>query len=140
MDGPLQPLLKQYWSARGHLSIAKGLLLYDNKLVIPSSMRLEVLNQIHQGHLGITKCRARAHSGVWWPGISTIIEEMVAKCPVCAKAPLIPTNWPKRPWTKLAQDLFEFKNNTIFFSWITFHAGLKCCISVILKHVLSKQE
>ena len=43
-----QPLLRPYWEVRSHLSISRGLLLYDERLVMPRSMRIEVLNGIHE--------------------------------------------------------------------------------------------
>ena len=54
------PSLQPYFEKRAHLTLHKGLLSYDDRIVIPKMMRLEMLNKIHQGHLGITKCRARA--------------------------------------------------------------------------------
>ncbi|KAL9963916.1 hypothetical protein ACROYT_G027471 [Oculina patagonica] len=50
----------------------------------PSSMRLEILDKIHEGHQGITKCCERAKSSVWWPGLSREIQDLVQKCIVCA--------------------------------------------------------
>ena len=55
---PENPLLKQYWTNTDHLIIVDDLLLFDDRLVIPRSMRLNILNRIHEGHLGITKCCA----------------------------------------------------------------------------------
>ena len=56
----------------------------STRILIPSDMRLEVLDKIHQGHPGITKCRKRAKQAVWWPGLSRQIEDMVSSCRVCA--------------------------------------------------------
>ena len=50
---------------------------------------------------------------VWWPGVSTEIQEFVEKCPICARhqaqgaEPLITTPIPQLPWQKLAADVFE---------------------------------
>ena len=55
---PHNPLLRQYWQSRSHLAVVNDLLLYDERIVIPRTMRLEILDRIHQGHLGITKCCA----------------------------------------------------------------------------------
>ena len=110
---PHQPLLHPYWEKRSHFSVVDDLLLYDERIVIPRSMRLETLSCIHTGHLGITKCRARAQASVWWPGLSMQIENMVANCNTCAKDrpepkdPLKSTSFHSHPWERLAADLFE---------------------------------
>ena len=70
---PHQPLLGQYWESQSHLAIVDDILLYDERIVIPRPMRLDILDCFHQGHQGITKCRARARTSVWWPGLSTMI-------------------------------------------------------------------
>ena len=71
------PSLQSCFEKRAHLTLHKGLLIYDDRIVIPKTMRLETLNKIHQGHLGITTCHARAREAVWWPGILLSIEEMI---------------------------------------------------------------
>ena len=75
---PLQ--VREFFDSRGHLSISDGLLTYNDRIVIPTDMREEILERIHTGHQGITKCRARANLSVWWPGISKEIKEKVESC------------------------------------------------------------
>ena len=54
-------------------------------------------------------------SSVWWPGVSSAVEQFVQSCPVCQKLtippkePLIPTTLPNYPWERIAADLFELK-------------------------------
>ena len=62
---PQQPLLCPYWEHRAHLTVVDDLLLYDECVVIPRVLRLEVQDCIHRGHLGINKCRARACMSIW---------------------------------------------------------------------------
>ena len=113
---PHNPALKPYFDVQGHLSIADNLLLYDERIVIPQQMQLEILECIHQGHLGITKCRSRASETVWWPGWSVAIENLVKNCNTCAitrpatKEPLMPSPFPERPWERIAMDLCMYKS------------------------------
>ena len=115
---PENIVLQQYWSVRGHLTLVDDLLLYNDRLVIPLRLRVETLHRLHEGHLGISKTRRLAKSCVWWPTISSHIEEMVKRCRVCAmhrpekKEPLLPSSTPKRPWERLAMDLFELRGET----------------------------
>ena len=100
---PENSLLKQYWLNREQLTIVDDLLLLDDHLVIPRCLKLDTLNRLHEGHLGITKCRALARSSVWWPNISSDVEEMVNKCSTCAihhperKETLLPSSFPDCP-------------------------------------------
>ena len=56
----MPPELMPYFQFRSELSIAEGIVFKGDKIVIPSSLRKEMKERIHQGHLGIEKCKARA--------------------------------------------------------------------------------
>ena len=69
----------------GHLTVAQNVLSKDTRIIIPSSMHLEVLDKIHDAHMGINKCREPAKQAVWWPGLSKQIQDMVENCQKCLK-------------------------------------------------------
>lgn len=105
---------KDYWNFREELSFDKGVVTKGRRLVVPYSMRNNMLNQLHYGHSGIEKCKARAREVVFWPGINQEIEKKVGQCKVCnkyqrrpMKQPLKPHPIPLRPWQKVGLDLFE---------------------------------
>lgn len=106
-----------YWEVKAHLTVMNGVLLYDSRIVVPTSERLNILDRIHQAHQGIVKCRLRARRSVWWPRMSTQIQEMVQNCRVCRLTsdtpiePLCPSTLPERPWERLGADLFEFQKS-----------------------------
>lgn len=110
--------LKGYWSERGEITLVRGLLLKASRVIIPSCMRIEILDRLHEGHQGITKCRSRAKMSVWWPGLSRQIEDMVQGCRKCAEhrsfraEPLIPSVVPNRPWQIIGTDLLQLKGRT----------------------------
>lgn len=107
----LPMVLRPYWQERATLTVAEGVLLKGMRLVIPRKLRAEVLIRLHESHLGIEKCRARAKESVWWPGLSYQLKALVTDCRVCAEhrhqkpEPMIPTTTPQRPWQKLGADL-----------------------------------
>ena len=96
-------------------------------------MRLDVLDKIHDAHQGITKCRERAKTAVWWPGLSKQLEELVNKCPTCAKyrvysaEPAIPSELPDRPWQKVGADLFELKGESFLIVIDYFSRYVELC-------------
>ena len=81
----LNDALKPYWSARGELTTAHGILLKSTRVVVPSAMKLQVLDKTREGHQGIVKCRERAKTSVWRPGLSREVQDMVENCKVFAK-------------------------------------------------------
>ena len=70
-------VLKPYWQVRSDLNIINGILLKGERIVIPAEMRLEMLDCIHKGHQGISKCREHAKRCTLWPGLSKQIEVLV---------------------------------------------------------------
>lgn len=62
--------LWEYWNFRCDLVLEDGLVLIGSRIVISRSMRDHVLEAIHLGHQGETKCILLARESVFWPGIS----------------------------------------------------------------------
>lgn len=103
---------------RHELSEVDGILVKGDRIVVPYKMRKEILERIHEGHFGITKCKERGKQSVWWPEINKQIKDMVAKCQHCLekrptqrKEPLLPSALPDRPFQKVGVDICEVKKN-----------------------------
>lgn len=47
-----------------------GLLYKSSKLIVPKSLQNAMLDKIHESHLGIVKCKARARDVLFWIGMS----------------------------------------------------------------------
>ena len=92
--------------------------MLGTRLVIPLNQRASILEDIHRGHLGITRSQTRARLSVWWPSMSLAIKEFVKCCRTCNEEsrkpvePLRPTATPERPWQMLGSDLFHFGGQT----------------------------
>ena len=104
--------LHTFWNYREDLSMENGLITKGARLLIPSTLRRKVLEQIHEGHLGIEKCMLKARDSVFWPGISNDIRETVEKCGICqassraAKPVGNVSDMPPHTWHTLGTDLF----------------------------------
>ncbi|XP_055890819.1 uncharacterized protein K02A2.6-like [Biomphalaria glabrata] len=110
--------VKVYWSFKDSIHEENGILFYENRIIIPSSMRNEIFDKLHTGHFGLEKTRSKARQSVYWPGLSKDIVSTIMKCATCAtfkrnnvKEKLLPYAVPDRPWKKVATDLFEWRNN-----------------------------
>ena len=75
----LKGMVRHYWPYRAQITLVNNLLLYESRIVIPSALRQDVLEKLHEGHQGIVKCRRRAIQSVWWPGISKNVKELIEK-------------------------------------------------------------
>ena len=51
---------KPYVTFIDELTIVDGVILKGQRVIVPENMRAEMLQLIHEGHLGIEKCKRRA--------------------------------------------------------------------------------
>ena len=107
--------IRDYFPFREELTMQNGLIFKGERLVIPGSLRKDMLMKIHASHIGVQGCLRRAREVLYWPGMSKEVEEYVATCETCSsfsleqgKEPLISHEIPSRPWEKIAVDLFDF--------------------------------
>lgn len=107
-----EPSLQAYWGIRHELSTANGLVFRGTRVIVPKDLRPQFLTKIHEGHMGIEKCRRRARQAVYWPNMNADVEVMVKSCNECLKysasqprEPLKPHDVPTRPFQKVGIDL-----------------------------------
>ncbi|XP_054828347.1 uncharacterized protein K02A2.6-like [Eublepharis macularius] len=110
-SGQLAEEFQPFLIRQHELSVHKGCLLWGNRVVIPSKLRQQVLEALHNGHPGIVHMKAMARSYVWWPGMDRAIEEWVRTCQPCqetcpapAQAPVHPWESARAPWSRLHID------------------------------------
>lgn len=107
--------IKFYWSKQNNIFLENNLLFYDNRIMVPSSMRIKMINLVHESHFGINKSVKRAKSLMYWPNMSQDIENVIVKCKICekfqannAKEKLISHELPDLPFQKVGADILEF--------------------------------
>ena len=113
-----------YWNLKEEITVCDDLLLRSDRLIVPDSLRGEMLSKIHSSHLGIGKCKRRARDVLFWPGMNQQITDMISKWNTCntyrnaqAREPLKSHELPGRPCQKIAVDLFELDKQVVIVDY-----------------------
>lgn len=120
--------LLKFHQITDQLSVENDLIFYGDRVIIPKSQRNLMLCKLHEGHLGINKCRARAKESIFWPNINKDISDYIVSRQVCLrfrdnnpKLPLIQHDIPERPWQRIAMDICEY-NGKIFLTVMDYYS------------------
>ncbi|XP_022800929.1 uncharacterized protein K02A2.6-like [Stylophora pistillata] len=110
--------LRQYWSFRDEISIYDGVAYRSHQVIVPSTLREEMLQKIHKAHLGADSSIRRARESLFWPGMQAEIKEKCFSCGLCAQyanerpqEPMKSHTIPTRPWPKISANLFQLNGN-----------------------------
>ena len=92
-------IMNQKVKTNNIFSTWNGILMYGERVVIPTVSTKKILKHFHTGHPGMIRLKALMRSYVYWPGMDKDTENIVESCRSCAsvtKAPPIKFNsWPK---------------------------------------------
>ena len=103
---------------RNKLHVIDDVIMYEDRILIPPSLRTATLETLHSAHQGETNMSLLAQSTVFWPGISNDIEKTRKTCSPCIKnapsqpkstpfSPIIPTS----PFEAVVADYFDLYGN-----------------------------
>ena len=103
----------RYWS---RLWVQDGVVILDDRTVIPKRLRGRVLDCLHSAHQGVSQMFSRAEHSVFWPGMCADIEEKRANCVTCRtqapSLPKLPAHEPpevKYPFQQICSDFMSLK-------------------------------
>ena len=112
--------LYPYFDIRDELTLEGELVFKGKQLVIPASLRKELMAATHASHIGVEACIRRARDSLYWPRMTTELKEYIAKCDVCmahrseqSKEPIQQHEFAARPWSKVAADLCDLDKRTL---------------------------
>ena len=87
------------------------------RILNPSELQSNILQQLHYGHQGMEKTKLRAKDAVFWNGINKDIENLIKECQTCqANMPsqtsesLMPHEIPSKAWQIVGTELFNLNN------------------------------
>lgn len=109
--------LLPFWNFRDEINLIDNVLFKINAVIIPKSMQKEILQKVHEGHLGSRYCINRIRDKIFWPNIYSQIKDYCNNCFTCSvhqnnnsKEELLSHEITQIPWYKLGADLFQFDN------------------------------
>ena len=93
------------------LTLEKGVVLWGRRVVVPETLRVVVLNLLHEEHSGVSRMKSVARSYVWWPLIDSQLEGVTRNCSDCLQTRKMPAQlknaeWPmpSTPWHRIHLD------------------------------------
>ena len=111
------PYAQEFWTFREELCIVEDVILKRDRIVIPKAARPKLMENLHEGHMGVEKTLQRAQTAIFWPGITNDVKVKISSCPTCIahqpsrpKEPLQSHEVPSRPWQKLGTDMFTWND------------------------------
>ena len=101
-----------------------GVLMMSDRIVVPASLRSDILQLLHAAHQGIDRMKARAAEAVFWPGIVGDITKTRWGCLDCHR--MAPSN-PNQPPTDPPDPEYPFQ----YLAADYFHHGGKYYLVVV---------
>ena len=69
-------VFQSYWTFKEEFTVEDGLVLKGTRIVIPIRKCEAVIKLMHEGHLGLNKCKLHAKDTVYWPGLNDQLEKI----------------------------------------------------------------
>ena len=71
-----------YFQFRDELLVQDGIVLRGDRVVIPRSLRKEIIEDLHAAHQGIESTLRRARESVYWPNMNSEVKDYISRCDI----------------------------------------------------------
>lgn len=109
--------IRMYWPFRDELGIDDKYLCKGTRVIIPDDVKraqAEMLNRLHEGHLGVNRTLCKAREAIFWPNMTKDIIKLIGNCGPCQKVAnsntkeiIFQRDLANLPWEIIAADIFE---------------------------------
>ena len=123
--------LADYWRHCNSLHILNGVVMMGEWIVIPPSLRQEVLAHLHGAHQGVSQMTGRAQALFFWPVITSDIARTWDNCSTCdtiapsqPQTDAVPPEIPTYPFQLVCSDYFDLQVQVSKSGeWVGFGGG-----------------
>ncbi|XP_062557174.1 uncharacterized protein K02A2.6-like [Armigeres subalbatus] len=123
------PHLFAYQAFARELGVLNGVVVREDRIILPSKLRQKALDIAHRGHPGVVTMKRNLREKVWWPYMDRGVENHVQECAGCASVsqqgppePMIRKEMPDRAWQDLALDFFSAKECATFLVVVDYYS------------------
>ncbi len=127
----LPPILQPYWGMRDSLYVIDGVPFKGRKMLIPVSLRPQVLEGLHAANQGVTGMMSNARERLFWPGLDAAVRQLRLQCRQCneeapsqSAEPSLSSPPPEVPFEQTVTDLCSIEGHTFliyadrFSGWV----------------------
>ena len=113
--------LKAYSKFWDGLSVEQGVITYQGRVLIPTSIRNKMLELLHSRHLGMIRTKTLARNYTFWLGMNRDIETMIRHCSICQEASradgvkqFLPWQPAVAPFERIHLDFLDYEGHKFF--------------------------
>lgn len=77
--------MNHFYKIRSDLTVEDVLVYFENRVIIKTTLRYNMLKQLHDSHQGVCKIKELAKQYIYWPGIVSDTTNLVLACTICNK-------------------------------------------------------
>ncbi|KAI5731889.1 hypothetical protein M8J77_017897 [Diaphorina citri] len=120
--------LSHFFRLRNEITVDKGIVYYNRRMVVPVSLRRFTIDLLHETHLGKQKILGQVKNLFYWPGITSDISSVIDSCATCQrfkrakiKEPLVSHEIPNIPFHKVGIDIAHWAG-TDYLVLVDYHS------------------
>ncbi|XP_058840882.1 uncharacterized protein K02A2.6-like [Topomyia yanbarensis] len=121
--------LFRYQAFSKELVITDGIVVRDDRIILPLKLRPRALEITHRGHPGIVTMRRALRENVRWPCMDRDVSDYIQECAGCAAVrsqcppePMMRKEMPDRAWQEIAIDFFSAKECATFLVAVDYYS------------------
>ncbi|XP_049277861.1 uncharacterized protein K02A2.6-like [Anopheles funestus] len=123
------PSLAHFQAFENELGILDGIVVRNDRIVLPANLRRHAMQIAHRGHPGVVSMKRNLRERLWWPYMDREVDSYVRECEGCTLVapsgqaePMIRKTMPERAWQDIAIDFFCAKEHATFLVIVDYYS------------------